>query len=137
LCHGDDHHHVPSTLLHFRFHCRLFRLRAQTFSHASSLASQFHFLARISFSWSSSSTNTTMETTDAKRMLFCISGVQGLHSAHESITYYYRGHYIYATPGNPVVPLPFPTKGKLLVSGVTADCAPAYDRGDRSLVPVS
>jgi hypothetical protein len=78
-----------------------------------------------------------METTDAKRMLFCISGVQGLHSAHEAIAYYYRGHYIYAAPGNPVVPLPFPTKGKLLVSGVTADCAPAYDRGDRSLVPVS
>lgn len=65
-------------------------------------------------------------------MITCISGLKGKFPIHTAVAYWYRGHYIYGTTGNPIEPVPFATK-EIHIIGTTANTAPIYDPNDVDL----
>ena len=70
---------------------------------------------------------------DNDNMLVYISGFHGLHPLSVGTVYHYRGHYLYSQALLPIEPQPYPTKGKIIIHGLTMDSAPRYDKFDQRL----
>jgi hypothetical protein len=64
-----------------------------------------------------------------------VSGIQGQQTLELGVAYHYRGHYIYATAGNPIEPVPFSTKKGINIIGTVQHLAPRYDSNAPDLVP--
>jgi hypothetical protein len=55
-----------------------------------------------------------------------ISGIRGKHPIRVGVAYWYRGHFLYGSHGNPVEPVAFATK-EVNIIGTTVDTAPPYN----------